>query len=644
MKNKTITLILFIVFASTIAIALAPIGVTAIEATLHQKPLNYMFLLSWANGDTWGHYFTYIGDLTGSTKGLLKLAAWILVFDILFGLSMLAYRATKPKRTVTNGILGDAKLIDTSGERRSKNDFWSGFRKPQGAGLVLSAFKQGYLYDSSVPHALVIGKTGSGKSQFMDIPSLHLLMEAGWNIVATGKTELVELTGDKALEEDYQRIIFDLGGYPGASGFNPLDLICHYVDQGSKSEAQKTARQTAADLIPLAGGNNDYFPKAARSALTAIILIVAYADIPYDQKNMASVSEIINKGTTGQGKDPSAPLKDYIRSLGSTHPAFSPAADFLSDGGTTTAGKNVLSTLKEAVSIFSDEGIARITAKSDYSMFDMINNKTIIYVHLLEEGDPYMTLFTSFFNQYWRVAQQIAGERSGKLPFETAILGDEWGNLGKVDCLGEIVTLGRSMRLHMYAFVQNLKQLNKYNKPGDEGAGRDKLLGSMGIKVALSLGAQEDAEYFTRLCGKRTMRTRGMSEQHSQGARNSSGQSYNETAVDLIKEWEWKDRIPSRDGSIVAKSGENSAPGREGVFQMPLTYANKTPAGKYFELGNEAEESLKRANFRLRMEAQSSKAAFVSSPWCPNFAAYESETTRNAHIEDDEFSAWDEVF
>ncbi|MCB5604023.1 hypothetical protein LIP39_10195, partial [Bifidobacterium breve] len=73
-------------------------------------------------------------------------------------------------------------------------------------------------------------------------------------------------------------------------------------------------------------------------------------------------ADIIAAGTAGAGKDPSEPLKDYIRSLGPSHPAFAPAGDFLSDGGLTTAGKNVISTLKETVGIFNDESIRAITA------------------------------------------------------------------------------------------------------------------------------------------------------------------------------------------------------------------------------------------------------------------------------------------
>lgn len=132
--------------------------------------------------------------------------------------------------------------------------------------------------------------------------TLHLCMTRGWNLIVTGKDELLELTGAKAVDLGYNRVIFDLKGYPGASGFNPLDLIVEYADKGNVAEAQRTARQTAAGLIPLGGEGNTYFPKAARSALTACLLIVAMAKIPRRQKNMANVCRLVNLGTTGTDK------------------------------------------------------------------------------------------------------------------------------------------------------------------------------------------------------------------------------------------------------------------------------------------------------------------------------------------------------
>ena len=486
---------------------------------------------------------------------------------------------------------------------------------------------------------------------------MHLTFAAGWNVVSTGKPEVLELTADKAQELGYETVVFDLTGYPGASRYNPIALVADAAEAGDTDLAVRTARQVAVDLIPIGGEKNTYFPKAARNMLAACILVVCTADIPRRQKNLASVAALVERGTAGDDpKDPSAPLKDYIRNLGPSHPAFSPASDLLGDGGATTAGKNVISTLKEALSIFSDGALRAVTSESTVSIRDLIERKTAIYIEMLDEGDPYGVVYTCFLNQWWQVAQQVCKEGGGRVPHETALVLDEIGNLNvKVACLPAIATLGRSMRIHEYLFVQNLKQLNAYNEPGDGGAGRDKLVGSIGTKVALSLSEPEDFKFFTALAGKRTVRSMGTSSQKGQG-RASVGTSYNEAAVPLINEWEWQQRIPIRDGLIAIKGGENSKPGREGVFEFPLDYANRTPAGPFFGLGDEEAERRKRsAHYALARATAEGDAYEVPDPWCPDFdsgdeADGDDETAPddvfkadedNATFED-EWAAWDE--
>lgn len=651
MKTETIKKVFTccLVAAGGIAIgaATAPIGMPLMDMLIAQEQPDFSGLMGILSGsDMIADWQAWLAQALAADSGVVVFAAWCALAILAIALALLCKWLKQPQRQVDQGVLGDARLITSRGEIRRKNDFWDGKGTPEAGGLVIGNSSRGYDFDSSVPHWCTVGKTGSGKSWLMALQTLHLNMARGWNLIVTGKDELLELTGDKAVELGYSRVIFDLKGYPGSSGFNPLELIVEYVEEGNIAEAQRTARQTAADLVPLGGETNTYFPKAARSALTACLLIVAMAGIPREQKNMASVCELVNRGTTGTGSDPSAPLKDYIRSseVGPTHPAYAPAADFLSDGGLTTAGKNVLSTLKEALTIFNDSGIKKITAKSDVSIHDIVRSKTVVYMHLLEEDDPYMVLMTAFINQYWRVAQQEAAENGGRLPRETAIIGDEWGNLPAVSALPEIVTLGRSYRLHANIFVQDLKQLNKYSKPGDGNAGRDKILGSMGGKVALSLASPEDFQYFTRLAGKRTIRTQnaGISRQgYGMGTTSGSSESYTEHADDLIHEWEWQNRIPVRDGLIAIKGGENSKPGREGVFQMPVTYASETPAARFFGLGTEDECDEKRMAFRARMTDSAAAAPATPPAWAPDFDAFKSETTQAAQVVDDEFSAWD---
>lgn len=646
------TAILAAVFATVIDAACYPMVAPLVACAAAGAAPDWLGWLDAVGPELWEAFWT-----SGAWLGHIPfmLAGFALIFLILFGYSVA--KEGERTREVESGIYGDAHIIRGAADFGRRNDFWDGTGTPERAGLVLGATARGYWFDSSVPHALTCGKTGSGKTQLQVLETMHLTFAAGWNVVSTGKPEVLELTADKAQELGYETVVFDLTGYPGASRYNPIALVADAVEAGDTDLAVRTARQVAVDLIPIGGEKNTYFPKAARNMLAACILVVCTADIPRRQKNLASVAALVERGTAGDDpKDPSAPLKDYIRNLGPSHPAFSPASDLLGDGGATTAGKNVISTLKEALSIFSDGALRAVTSESTVSIRDLIERKTAIYIEMLDEGDPYGVVYTCFLNQWWQVAQQVCKEGGGRVPHETALVLDEIGNLNvKVACLPAIATLGRSMRIHEYLFVQNLKQLNAYNEPGDGGAGRDKLVGSIGTKVALSLSEPEDFKFFTALAGKRTVRSMGTSSQKGQG-RASVGTSYNEAAVPLINEWEWQQRIPIRDGLIAIKGGENSKPGREGVFEFPLDYANRTPAGPFFGLGDEEAERQKRsAHYALARATAEGDAYEVPDPWCPDFdsgdeADGDDETAPddvfkadedNATFED-EWAAWDE--
>lgn len=629
------TAILAAAFAAVIDIVCYPIVAPATSCMVAGAAFDWMGWLDAMGFDLWAAFWTS-GEWFGHVPFML--AGFALTFLVLFGYSVA--KEGERTREVDRGIYGDARVIRGAAELNRRNDFWDGTGMPERAGLVLGADVRGYWFDSSVPHALTCGKTGSGKTQLQVLETMHLAMAAGWNVVSTGKPEVLELTADKARELGYETVVLDLTGYPGASRYNPIGLVADAVEAGDTDAAVRTARQVAVDLIPLGGEKNTYFPKAARNMLAACILVVCTADIPRNQKNLASVAALVDRGTAGDDpKDPSAPLKDYIRGLGPTHPAFSPASDLLGDGGATTAGKNVVSTLKGALGIFSDGALRAVTSESAVSIRDLIDKKTVLYIEMLDEGDPYGVVYTCFLNQWWQVAQQVCKENGGRMPHETALVLDEIGNLNvKVACLPAIATLGRSMKIHEYLFVQNLKQLNAYNEPGDGGAGRDKLIGSIGTKVALSLSEPEDFKFFTALAGKRTVRSMGTSSQQGSG-RSSSGTSYSETAVPLINEWEWQQRIPIRDGLIAIKGGENSKPGREGVFEFPLDYANRTPAGPFFGLGDEEAERQKRSAYYARAKAAAGADAYeVPEPWCPDFDA-EDEAAG-----DDDETAPDDVF
>lgn len=224
--------------------------------------------------------------------------------------AMNAAKRAVGEREVRDGVYGDAKVLSRRADLRRRNDFWDGRGVPDRAGLVLGAGRKGYYFDSSVPHCVTVGKTGSGKSQLQVLESMHLLMAAGWNVISTGKSEIVELTGDKARELGYAVTVLDLKGYPGASPYNPMGLVVDAIEAGDADAAARLARQVARDLIPMGGAKDTYFPRAARNVLASVVYAVAQEDIPRGAKCLASVAATVAAGTAGDDpRDPSAGLK-----------------------------------------------------------------------------------------------------------------------------------------------------------------------------------------------------------------------------------------------------------------------------------------------------------------------------------------------
>lgn len=624
------------------ALATAPLGIETLAFFREGRFPN--------SSAAYAAYAALPGSLLGYLTGALSnsasaayLRTWVIAVVAFAAICAVAMAVRQPGRIVKGGSpQGDACLIESPWEIRRKNDRWNGKGVPESAGLVISADRKHLYYDRTLPHWLIVGTSGAGKTQLIVIETVALCFAAGWNLLITGKEELVELTGDRACELGYERVILSLKGYPGASRYNPIDLVAEYAETGRRDEAQTLARQVADDLIPIQGGeSNPYFPQAARSLLMGVILIVAYSDAPRAAKNMASVYETITRGTTGEGKDPSAPLKDFIRSLGPDHPAYGPCSDFLSDKG-TTAQINVLSTLKVAIAIFSDGQIRRMTAVSDVGIEEMIRGRSACYLHLPKPRDPYRVIFTCFMNQYWSLAQQAAGGQHGRMPHETAIIADEFGNLGRVDAAPQIASLGRSFGLHLYTFVQNYSQLNVYNDPGDGGAGSEWLTGSMAGRLVLVLTNEDDRQRFSRQAGKRVVRARSTTDNLNSNMGRSSGESYGEVVDDLIHEHEWQFCTPIRDGAIAIKTGTNAAPGRAGVYRMPLDYAANTPAGPFFGLGDENHDAAKREDFYRRMlEVEAARGSEEVQVWVPDFPQGGEDSGGADPIADDETAFWD---
>lgn len=179
-------------------LATAPLGVPMLSAALTGAKADFSALSSMIfASDQVAALLRYLSGLTQSFGGFCSLLLWCLVSGAAVGLALLCMYLNEADRSVREGVLGDAKLIEDVREIRRRNDFWETKEEPESAGLVLSSSRKGYIYDSGVPHFAIVGKTGSGKTWLINLQTLHLTLAKGWNLIITGKEELLELTGKR---------------------------------------------------------------------------------------------------------------------------------------------------------------------------------------------------------------------------------------------------------------------------------------------------------------------------------------------------------------------------------------------------------------------------------------------------------------
>lgn len=574
----------------------------------------------------------FLGKALGCPSGALAVFAICLLCSLLFFAQDAA-----ANRADDGGVLGAAR-VKTGKEVLQGSDAWDGQSEPGTRGYVYGFMRGRYLYESGTPHAITCGATGSGKSRFLNIPTLDLLTygEGGWNVVVSDvKNELLELCGEALGARGYEVLLLDVQRPTRGHRYNPVKLVLDYIRDGDVQNAAQAAEDVAAAFVPEEKEDQtSHWVESARGILAATILYVASAEeCPDEQKHMATVCHVINEGTEGEGDEPTEPLKALFKSLPQGHPARGFASQFLSSGGNEL--KSVLSTLKVHLRMFSLPAIAWLTSASDIDPRDALAEKTTLFMHIMDEGSPYNALFAVFFNQLYKAVYLVFDSNGGRLPRRLAVLGDEWGNLPKVECLPSLLSLGRSYGLSWYGSVQNLAQLNRYG----ERDGRKKVLANCGVKVALKLGEQEDRQYFTELVGKTTRHTKGTSA--SKGRAASSSTSFSEHADDVIHAWEWVEMSPERDGAIAVKQAENGVPKTHaGTFRVPLTDCTNTPTKEHFGLGSREHEAEKRCAYQCLLDERAAGSDTEVQTWFPAWPKKEKKAKEKPG--EDEWSTFDE--
>lgn len=438
-------------------------------------------------------------------------------------------------------------------------------------------------------HCLIIGTTGSGKTIRFVIPTMQFLARTASRpsvIVTDPKGELYQTQSKLYQERGYDIITINLREPLKRSNcWNPCNIAYKEYHEGLKQKEKiKFHYDKVIDYqksLKLVGKKDEYYEewyeyndyafvnlkdavleaernensmksKAMESINDLVTTIYAEsakkAQDPFWVKSASNLvegllialledSEIEELGITSQkfnlGTVSSTlslrvdQLKSYfaIRDISSYAKRKAQGSINAPQSGTQ---ESIISTAMADLTPFSDPDIQYITCNNDINFKDIGVKPMAVFLIIPDEKENRHVFASLFITQAYKSLVELATEYGGKTPHPVNFLIDEFANLPVIPGMENKITVARSRGMAFMLIIQSLSQLRaKYGADVSE-----IIRTNCNMQVFLATNDNETAEYFSKICGEKTIKEVSSSQDGQTGKQNLS---YSLSGRPLIK-------------------------------------------------------------------------------------------------------------
>ena len=366
------------------------------------------------------------------------------------------------------------------------------------AGLVVINDGKTMWVDDGEAHNIIIGATGSGKTQAVVFPMVQSLAKKGESMIITDpKGEIYEQTGEMLRERGYNIILLNFRNPQNGNGWNPMALPYQLYKEGNSDKAIELLDDLALNILyEEKNGNADpFWEKSAADYFTGLSLGL-FEDAEEAQINLNSINLMSSLGEERFGGPNNNYIKEYFNSKDPSRPAYVNASGTVFSAEDTKQG--VLSTFKQKVKLFSSrDNLSEMLCHSDFDMKEIGRGKTAVFMIVQDEKKTLHPLATIFIKQCYETLIDVAQESGGKLPYRTNFILDEFANMPPLKDVTTMVTAARSRLIRFTFIIQNYAQLTQvYGKENAE-----TIKGNCNIMYLISSELQA-LEELSKLCGE----------------------------------------------------------------------------------------------------------------------------------------------
>ncbi|MEG0977471.1 MAG: type IV secretory system conjugative DNA transfer family protein [Bacilli bacterium] len=364
------------------------------------------------------------------------------------------------------------------------------------AGIPLINNGKEMFVDNGEYHNLVIGSTGSGKTQTIVKPMVNLLARKGESMIITDpKGEIYKYSANYLKKKGYKIIVLNFREPQNGNAWNPLTLPYKYYKSGNVDKATELLDDVALNILYDASNKSDsgFWEKSAADYFSGLALGL-FIDAKEKEVNLNSINFM---STVGEERYATGNyIKEYFTLKGENSSPYIFASNTINAPNETKGG--ILSTFRQKIRLFSSrELLSEMLSYSDFDMRELGSGKTAVFMIIHDEKKTYHSLMTIFIKQCYETLIDVAQENGGKLPFRTNFILDEFANMPPLKDVDSMISAARSRDIRFTFIIQNFAQLNDVY--GAEVA--EVIKGNCGNLVYLISTELKALEEISKMCG-----------------------------------------------------------------------------------------------------------------------------------------------
>lgn len=366
-------------------------------------------------------------------------------------------------------------------------------------------------YDDSEAHTLIVGSTGTGKSNTLagSMGLVENILKAEENLIMIDpKGEAIGKYGNEFLAAGYEVkcINFDAPG-ESLTSWNPLEYIRRlYASPYSKDNdlAADMLDEFAKSIYPNDKNADPFWTDSAAEFFTGCVyLLLENADTA--EINFKSIDFIMQNAESKTGA--STYMKECYNILDDDSMAKSYLSAYVNAPNETRM--SIFSVAKKGVTKFArSKGLMNMLNNDNLNIYEFdVNTPFALFIVKPDENSTYDALCGLFVTQLTQHFIKLARKKyNGKLPVKLHIILEELGSLGNsITNLPNLMVASRSRNIRLCLVLQSYSQLEDiYGKSRAE-----TILSSVGVTIAFSTNNWETLEEWSHKCGNRTIYENG---------------------------------------------------------------------------------------------------------------------------------------